>query len=387
MSLSNDVDRMLCRNGGDRDLNALIQVLANHGYRKCSEAANDRLHENIALRLAGESDKEDQERLLELLAKHGYVKVSAPTTAESPQAFAARVYTALNDSMSIYHDAVKQVVLDGGYAQPLPKVPANPNVLEIDLTGIPVHLQEVFKVHVDLMFGGLVAGEKKQSGTEFLQWDDESFNAGDALDLAFKNILKGHMADASNFLMFINARGWDITPTLFKRHLPQLPWGEETITVNAAKLPPIPAKLHGSKKPNTGFYTMTHGREVPDGYVGKMKDELYEGKLNWIRTVPGYDDLFHVLALAYDQAARGKGKERHANNKPFAQQPLFDLANKFSTGFLLGQAAKKLEESMGLTYGSDVKELLGAIVYTAAAIMHLEMEAERESHFDQDDCI
>ncbi|WP_324271094.1 hypothetical protein SOP91_00090 (plasmid) [Enterobacter hormaechei] len=336
------VEDVLSRNGGDREMNELIKVLAMCGYEK----------------------------------------PQLPMKTASPQAFADRVDTALSDPLSIFHDKVKAVVLNRGYYQPQP---ANPNVFEIDLTGIPKHLQEVFKVHVDLMFGGLVAGEKKQSGTEFLQWDDESFNAGDALDMVFKNILKGHMADASNFLMFINARGWDISPTLFKRHLPQLPWGEETITVNAAYLPPIPAALHKTKKPNTGFYTMTHGREVPDGYVSQMKDELYEGKLNWIRTVPGYDDLFHVLALAYDQAARGKGKERHANNKPFAQQPLFELADKFSTGFLLGQASKKLEESVGLTYGSDVKELLGAIVYTAAAIMHLEMEAERNAAEDPDE--
>ena len=86
-----------------------------------------------------------------------------------------------------------------------------------------------------------------------------------------------------------------------------------------------------------------------------------------------------MLALAYDQAARGKGKERHANNKSFNKQPLMQLADKFGTGFLLGQASKKLEECTSLPYGHDVKEILGAIVYSCAAVMHLELEAERNS--------
>lgn len=386
------VEDALSRNGGDREMNELIKVLAKCGYEKVEPAriAETRpvphpTPEQFAKEVKyvlGNPDSKFYDALRTNLALCGYTKAEKPTTAESPQALAARVDTALSDTTSVYHDEVKQAVLNRGYY--LPQA-VNPNVFEIDLTGIPKHLQEVFKVHVDLMFGGLVAGEKKQMGVELLTWDHESFNAGDALDMVFKNILKGHMADASNFLMFINARGWDISPTLFKRHLPQLPWGEETITVNSTKLamPVVPRK--GSKKPNTGFYTMTHGREVPDGYVGQMKDELYEGKLHWIRAVPGYDDLFNILALAYDQAARGKGKERHANNKPFDKQPIIELADKYGNGFLRGQAAKKLEESMNLVYGSDVKELLGAIVYTCAAVMHLEMEAERESQFNPDE--
>lgn len=335
---------------------------------------NVRWVEDVLSRNGGDREMND---VIKVLTKFGFVKAEKPTTAESPQALAARVDTALSDRCSVYHDEVKQAVLNRGYY--LPQA-INPNVLEIDLTGIPKHLQEVFKVHVDLMFGGLVAGEKKQMGVELLTWDHKSFNAGDALDMVFKNILKGHMADASNFLMFINARGWDISPTLFKRHLPQLPWGE------TEEAPPVPAMPRaGTKKPNTAFYSQTHGRDVPDAFISRLKDELYEGKLHWIRAVPGYDDLFNILALAYDQAARGKGKERHANNKPFNKQPIIELADKYGTGFLLGQAAKKLEESTGMTYGADVKELLGAIVYTSASIMHLEMEAQRNAESDRDE--
>lgn len=151
------------------------------------------------------------------------------------------------------------------------------------------------------------------------------------------------------------------------------------IEVNGAR---IPLMRPAAKKPNTGFHVQTHGRDIPEPYISRLKDELYEGKLHWIRSVRGYDDLFNVLALAYDQAARGKGKERHANDKPFNQQPLMQLADKFGTGFLLGQASKKLEECTVLPYGQDVKEILGAIVYSCAAVMHLELEAERNSRPD-----
>ena len=40
---------------------------------------------------------------------------------------------------------------------------------------------------------------------------------------------------------------------------------------------------------------------------------------------PGYEKLAAVLARAYDQAAIGKGKERHANGKAFHLQPMQDL--------------------------------------------------------------
>ncbi len=39
----------------------------------------------------------------------------------------------------------------------------------------------------------------------------------------------------------------------------------------------------------------------------------------------GYDCLRHVLALALQQANAGKGKERHANGKPFDRQPIMEI--------------------------------------------------------------
>jgi hypothetical protein len=92
-----------------------------------------------------------------------------------------------------------------------------------------------------------------------------------------------------------------------------------------------------------------------------------------VMNAPGYQTLASVLQRAYDQAARGKGKERHANGKPFHLQPMQDLIRLHGIGFATGQASKKASEGPGLV-GIDrqVAELLGAIVYLAGAVIALE---------------
>lgn len=92
-------------------------------------------------------------------------------------------------------------------------------------------------------------------------------------------------------------------------------------------------------------------------------------------SVPGYDDLAAVLLRAYDQAARGKGKERHANGEPFSHQVMQDGARRFGVGSLLFQAFKKSEESQRLPHDRAVAELLGAIVYLAGAVIAMERKA------------
>lgn len=318
--------------------------LSAFGYRKVSSAATGRFLENVDTILARNGGDADRNELEEVLNKHGYFRQPV--------------------------------------AKPAPAKPAS--LFEIDLAGLPKHLQEVVKVHFDLMVGGLMQREKYQREVDPLaaSWDGSAFDAGTALQMAFKNIAKGHMADASNFLMFINARGWNVTPILFRNSLPALPPDrDEQRASDAAK-----TILRGTKKAPpklTVHESHTHGREINEHLVDGVKDELAAGKLHWIRAVPGYDDLFNVLALAYDQAARGKGKERHANDQPFDQQPLMRYADSFGTGFLLGQATKKLEESQGLSFGADIKEILGAIVYSSAAVLHLEKEMQAEQdHID-----
>lgn len=88
---------------------------------------------------------------------------------------------------------------------------------------------------------------------------------------------------------------------------------------------------------------------------------------------PGYETLAGVLQRALDQAQDGKGAERHADSKPFAQQPMQTIAGQVGPGFLSGQAIKKIQESRQLPAGRDVAELLGAINYLAGLVIFLEL--------------
>lgn len=328
MSVFDVVDTMLARNGGDRDLNELVKILAKHGY--------------------GKSDSQ-----------------------ETPTVFAHRVDNAIRNCDNRFHKEVHGVLENAGYSQPRPLPPSR---LSLDLSTLPVPLQEVFKVFVDNMLCGLQKGQRRQvHEQDGLTWDDDRFTHENALALTLRNLAKGQYADAANFLMFMCARGWSITEDM-------LPF---RVTVSGTDIPLMRPESKPMKRIDPlRIHSVKHGRQVTDQQLTQLVRELESNELHWIRSVPGYDDLFNVLALAYDQAARGKGKERHANDKPFNQQPLMQLADKFGTGFLLGQASKKLEECTGLPYGQDIKEILGAIVYSCAAVMHLELEAERNSRPD-----
>lgn len=88
----------------------------------------------------------------------------------------------------------------------------------------------------------------------------------------------------------------------------------------------------------------------------------------------GYEALALVLQRAFQQAAHGKGKERHARGEPFEQQVMADGARRFGVGGLLFQAFKKSEESQRLPHDKAVTELLGAINYLAGAVIELDRQ-------------
>jgi hypothetical protein len=91
---------------------------------------------------------------------------------------------------------------------------------------------------------------------------------------------------------------------------------------------------------------------------------------------PDYAELTRALDAAIEQAAAGKGKERHANGKPFDRQPIMEIARMVGPGYQIGQAMKKGQEAMGMhargETGRARAELLGAINYMAAAWLLLE---------------
>jgi hypothetical protein len=107
--------------------------------------------------------------------------------------------------------------------------------------------------------------------------------------------------------------------------------------------------------------------------------------------VPGYEDLAAVLTAAFDQAARGKGKERHANGRAFTDQPIFEI-NRMLPSKIDGaayQVIKKTQEACSMAAAGKLDaakhELLGAIVYAAATYLLIEEKraqslAEQPAH-------
>lgn len=95
-------------------------------------------------------------------------------------------------------------------------------------------------------------------------------------------------------------------------------------------------------------------------------------------TVPrGYESLAEVFQQALLQAAAGKGKARHAADEPFEAQKICRITRTLGLGFPLGQAEKKIEESLRLgEHGPD--ELLGAINYLGAAVLVMVEEQSRQ---------
>lgn len=95
--------------------------------------------------------------------------------------------------------------------------------------------------------------------------------------------------------------------------------------------------------------------------------------------VPGYEQLAQVLAAAFHQAARGKGKERHASDAAFQDQSTQQIMRLLdSTDGAIHQAIKKLVEAKRLPHERAEAEQLGAIIYVASAII-----AERRKHADR----
>ena len=85
----------------------------------------------------------------------------------------------------------------------------------------------------------------------------------------------------------------------------------------------------------------------------------------------GYEALGLAFTAAVAQAARGKGSERHSyGGEPFSDQLIFEIPRRLGacgSGFLLGQAVKKIYESVRLEPERARAEILGAVNYLAAA--------------------
>lgn len=89
---------------------------------------------------------------------------------------------------------------------------------------------------------------------------------------------------------------------------------------------------------------------------------------------PNYLQLALVLQRAHDQAAYGKGKDRHAKGQPFHEQRMQAISQLLdSEDGMAYQVLKKVTEGLELpTTERKVAELLGAINYLAGIVIFLE---------------
>lgn len=88
-----------------------------------------------------------------------------------------------------------------------------------------------------------------------------------------------------------------------------------------------------------------------------------------------YLPLLRTFLGALEQAAYGKGRERHANDLPFIEQPILTMAHMLdSDAGLAQQVIKKTIEARSLpTKAARISELRGTLVYAAAMILFEEM--------------
>ncbi|MFA7346882.1 MAG: hypothetical protein WCZ86_03885 [Desulfurivibrionaceae bacterium] len=104
----------------------------------------------------------------------------------------------------------------------------------------------------------------------------------------------------------------------------------------------------------------------------EFTDDAIVAKWSALPVPDGYEALTSVLQEAIDQAANGKGLDRHADGKPFHEQPILREAMAVGLGFPAGQARKKILEAVRCCDDHPeraVADLLGAINYTAALII------------------
>ncbi len=102
------------------------------------------------------------------------------------------------------------------------------------------------------------------------------------------------------------------------------------------------------------------------------------------RVYPGYQPLANVLQAALDQAQAGKGNQRHANGKPFLEQPIITDGRACGLAGPAFQARKKILEALNCPDEERaVQDLLGAIVYTAAMVILKEEEWQKREEVNQ----
>lgn len=102
------------------------------------------------------------------------------------------------------------------------------------------------------------------------------------------------------------------------------------------------------------------------------------------------ENFYNILEQASLQVFSGKGQERHGHGLDLADQPWKVITDNVGTGFVLGQALKKLMELRTFVpkentlsakehaFAAWKREALGAIVYITMAILYKQAELYTE---------
>lgn len=121
----------------------------------------------------------------------------------------------------------------------------------------------------------------------------------------------------------------------------------------------------------------------PTGFIRDEKGNLIDVRVMGDPPVVEDPDLKYLLLWntlrdAWEQAAKGKGKDRHQkDDEPFEDQPICAFARRVGLGYPLGQAMKKIDEAARMEPEAAVREILGAINYLAAAVIVLREQMEK----------
>lgn len=157
---------------------------------------------------------------------------------------------------------------------------------------------------------------------------------------------------------------------------------EEAVVVDDPPAPPVKRRGRppGSKTKKTAVKRAAHRARPVDIDAVHAKPKKPVGRPRKApepssEIHPSFQPLADVLSAAYLQCAMGKGRERHGGAIPLYEQPWLQIARASGPGFLTGQATKKIMEAAKMRAssryerGAYERELLGAMVYSAFAIL------------------
>jgi hypothetical protein len=155
----------------------------------------------------------------------------------------------------------------------------------------------------------------------------------------------------------------------------------------------VPGRLYATQSTGLKLYGTVYewdGRywgEIENAYSKDIKEETPHISVtigNETTPIdPDYEALFLAMFSAFDQGAKGKGKERHGNDLTYLEQPICTLPKQgHGLGALTYQISKKAGEANTLLdiKGVDaaIREIKGCVNYGAAALIYLESLKENK---------